>query len=206
MKMLTSVLLLSMLPFFGIGLIVEPTAAPLQNRPDPEQEIRQLLDSRDEQIKELIGPAGTEYTDDRREQIKTVINEIVSYRAMASTALGDTWTQITSEHREEFVDYFSTTIREHSMSNLDIYRAEVTYENVEVSGERAIVETETRLDNVRTPVNYLMEKSEENWLITDIVVDGVSTAESYHRQFQSIIRQHGFDALLDNLRRRAART
>ena len=43
------------------------------------------------------------------------------------------------------------------------------------------------------------------WYFFVMDEEGISTAESYHRQFQSIIRQRGFDALLESLRRRAAR-
>jgi len=50
-----------------------------------------------------------------------------------------------------------------------------------------------------------MERRDSEWMITDMIIDEVSTVESYNRQFQSIIRQRGFDALMDSLRRRAAR-
>ncbi|MGA1465768.1 MAG: ABC transporter substrate-binding protein, partial [Balneolaceae bacterium] len=43
------------------------------------------------------------------------------------------------------------------------------------------------------------------WHILDMSVDGVSSVESYRRQFQSIIRKRGFEPLLSSLRKRAAR-
>jgi phospholipid transport system substrate-binding protein len=36
-------------------------------------------------------------------------------------------------------------------------------------------------------------------------IDDVSTAGSYHRQFQRIINQKGFDSLMNSLRKRADR-
>lgn len=172
---------------------------------DGEQEIRQLLDERDTQIKELLGPKGNEYTQEQRNEIKDIVNDVIDFRAMAAEALGKTFEEITNEEREEFVSLFATIIRDNSLNRLDIYRAEVEYNEVEVTNGSAKVETIARLDNVRTPVDYELEKKEGEWVVTDLIIDEVSTAESYNRQFQSIIRQRGFDALLNNLRRRAER-
>ncbi|MEX0661969.1 MAG: ABC transporter substrate-binding protein [Balneolaceae bacterium] len=175
------------------------------NAQDGEQEIRQLLDERDAQIKELLGPKGNEYTQEQRDEIKNIVNDVIDFRDMASQALGSTFEEISTEERDEFVSLFSTIIRDNSLNRLDIYRADVTYNSIDVTNSTAKVETTARIDNVRTPVGYNLEKKEDEWVVTDLIIDEVSTAESYNRQFQSIIRQRGFDALINNLRRRAER-
>lgn len=171
-----------------------------------EQEIRQMLEDRDEEIKELLGPKGTSYTQEQRDELKEIINGVIDFRSMASYALDDTFNEISSEQREEFVSLFSTIVRDQSLNRLDIYRAEVTYEDITVDGDKARVQTIAQLENVRTPVNYDMERQNGQWMITDMEIDDVSTARSYHRQFQNIIRQRGFDALMSSLERRAARS
>lgn len=178
------------------------TMLPAQSQAD---EIREMLENRDDEIKELLGPSGTDYTQDQRDQLKDIINDVIHYESMAQFALGSTFDNIDDETREEFVSLFSTIIRDNSLNRLDIYRADVTYENIEVNGDKAHVSTTAQLENVRTPVDYVFEKINGEWMITDMTIDDVSTAESYNRQFQSIIRQRGFDALLESLRRRAAR-
>lgn len=168
--------------------------------------IRTMLEARDQEIKELLGPSGTEYTQEQRDQLKDIINDVINYRSMAEYALGDTFNEINDEEREEFVSLFSTIIRDNSLNRLDIYRAEVIYNNIEVEDNSAFVETTAILEDVRTSVDYDLERFNENWMVTDIIIDQVSTADSYQRQFQSIIRQRGFDALMESLRRRAARS
>lgn len=168
--------------------------------------IRTMLEARDQEIKELLGPSGTEYTQEQRDQLKDIINDVINYRSMAEYALGDTYNEINDEEREEFVSLFSTIIRDNSLNRLDIYRAEVIYNNIEVEDNSAFVETTAILEDVRTSVDYDLERFNENWMVTDIIIDQVSTADSYQRQFQSIIRQRGFDALMESLRRRAARS
>lgn len=169
------------------------------------ENIKQMLESRDNEIKELLGPSGKDFTQEQRDQLKDIINDVIYYRAMAEVSLGDTYNEISEEEREEFVSLFATMIRDNSLNRLDIYRAEVTYNDIDVNDSTAYVNTTAELENVRTSVDYEMKKIEGEWRITDMSIDEVSTAESYNRQFQSIIRQRGFDALLQSLRRRAAR-
>ena len=190
--------------FFGIVslLLVQPNKSEAQQS---KAAVKQLLENRDDEIKELMGPKGTEYTQQQREELKNIINGIIDYRAMAQYALGDTYNELSAEEREEFVDLFSTIIRDHSLNKLDIYRAEVKYEEINVDGSTADVRTMAQLEDVRTPVGYEMKFKNGEWVVTDMIIDDVSTAESYNRQFQKIIRKKGYDALLKNLRKRAAK-
>lgn len=189
---------------FSIFCIILWLAPSLSSQASSD-EIRKMLQDRDEEIKELLGPSGREYTQNQRDQLKDIINDIINYQAMAEFALGNTYQQISADQQNEFVSLFATIIRDNSLNRLDIYRADVTYEEITVNDNQAIVKTIAELDNVRTPVGYNLERKGNQWMIVDMTIDDVSTAESYNRQFQSIIRQRGFDALLGSLRRRAAR-
>ena len=186
-------------------LLVALMSTNLTYAQNADQEIKDLLESRDDQIKELMGPEGTEYSDVQRAELKEIINGIIDFEAMAKEALDDTYNTISEEQRNEFVDLFSTIVRDQSLNKLDIYRAKVTYTNITANGDQARVETLAELDDVRTPVNYEMEKNGDEWVITDMEIDDVSTAGSYNRQFQRIINQKGFDSLMNSLRKRADR-
>lgn len=172
-------------------------------------DIKQLFEERDREIKALLGPKGTEYTDEQLEKLKNMINGNIDYGAMAQFALGDTYDELSADKQNEFVDLFSTIIRDQSLNKLDIYRAKVTYEDITVEGDSAFVSTIAEMDKVRTPVGYELEYKEEDstqqWVVTDMIIDDVSTAGSYQRQFQRIIRKNGFDSLMETLRKRAAR-
>lgn len=168
-----------------------------------EAAIRQLMERRDRQIKTLLGPSGSTYTESQREELKQIINGIIDYDAMAKIALQETYNQATVPQRTEFVKLFSQVIRDQSLAKLDVYRAQVIYNKITTDGKTAKVETTAILNSVRTPVWYTLEKRGTQWVITDMAVDNVSTAESYRRSFQNVIRRRGFDGLLENLRRRA---
>lgn len=169
-----------------------------------EAEIRTLLAERDRQIKEVMDGDG-EITDAQRDELEKIVNEFVDYPSMAAYALGETWDELSDQTRSSFSSSFAAIVRDQSLNNLEIYRAEIAYGMVDVSDNEAFVETTASLENVTTQVNYRMERRAGNWLITDIILDDVSTADSYRRQFQSVIRQRGFDALFDSVKRRAER-
>jgi phospholipid transport system substrate-binding protein len=184
-------------------LLFIPFSLTAQNEADS---IRLMLESRDQEIKELLGPSGTDYTQDQRDRLKNIINDVINYRVMAQHALGDTYNDLNEETKEEFVSLFATIIRDNSLNRLDIYRAEVKYDDITVQGDTADVETTAQLEDVRTSVDYDLRIIDSEWMITDMWIDGVSTADSYQRQFQSIIRKRGFDALMESLRKRADRS
>ena len=178
------------------------TAASAQHSPT---EIKSLLTERDQEIKTLLGPEGTEYTDQQREELKEIINGVIDFDAMAKTALEETYDTISADTRTEFVDLFSTIIRDQSLTKLEIYRAKITYNDISIDGDKALVKTTAELDEVRTPVDYRMRYDGVEWVITDMSIDDVYTAESYNNQFQRIIAKRGFDALMKSLRKRANR-
>ncbi|MEQ9279919.1 MAG: ABC transporter substrate-binding protein [Balneola sp.] len=171
----------------------------------PEQEIKTLLEERDQQVKNLLGPEGSEYSDEQRAEIKDIINGVIDFESMAKYALEDTYDTLSTDIQTEFVELFATIVRDQSLNKLDIYRAEVTYNSITVDGNEAMVKTYAELDDIRTPVDYTMVKEGNEWVITDLILDEVSTAESYNRQFQRIIKRKGFDSLLSTLRKRASK-
>lgn len=166
------------------------------------QDIRQMLEERDREIKSILSGADGNYTPDQRARLKELINGVIDFQTMAKTALGSHWDDLTEEKRSNFVDVFRDVVRAQSMSDLGVYNSKVTYDQIDVQGDSAFVRTRTKYEGRTTPVDYVLLRRDGKWLAEDIVVDGVSTAEGYARSFQSIIRKHGFDALMKSLKKK----
>lgn len=201
MKKLTIYIILALFTVSLSGLVHTAEAQ------KSKEGIKQLLMDRDQEIKTLLGPEGTEYTQEQRQQLKNIINGVIDYSTIAQQALQETYNEISDAQREEFIDLFSTIIRDQSLNKLDIYRADVVYRSIELNGNNAVVNTMATRKNVRTPVIYEMQyrSGAGQWVVTDFSIDDVSTANSYQRQFQNIIRKKGFDSLMETLRKRASR-
>lgn len=195
MALLATVLLLSV-----------PQDVDAQPGTSPEADtIRTMLDERDAEIKAILNGTESDFTRTQRQELMTLINGFIDFRAMGQHALGPFWSDLSDEQRTEFVDVFQDVVRQQSMGDLEVYNSRVTYDRIEVEDDSAFVRTTTRYRNSDTPVDYVMHRRDSTWLATDIIVDEVSTAEGYARSFQNVMRRRGFDTLMDSLKKRQAR-
>ncbi|MFP4227511.1 MAG: phospholipid-binding protein MlaC [Salinivenus sp.] len=194
---------------FGVFLAVlglSVAAAPVEAQDasaSTEDEIQQMLEERDQEIKSIL-KGGGDYTPEQRERLKELISGVIDFRIMAQTALGSHWDTLSTARRDTFVTVFRDVVRAQSMSDLDVYNSRVTFDQISVQGDSAFVRTTTEYEGSRTPVEYVLERREDEWRAEDIIVDEVSTAEGYARSFQSVIRKRGFDALMTSLERKRA--
>ena len=95
--------------FFVLGLSSTVSAQ------QTSDSIKMMLEARDTQIKTILGPKGSEYTEAQRDTLKSIINGIIDFEAMSRVALEETFDTISEEQRVEFVDLFSSIIRGRSL-------------------------------------------------------------------------------------------
>jgi len=168
---------------------------------DAKTELLELLRSRDRRIKSLLD--GEDQAPDdaaMREKLKHIINDILDFRAMARTALDAQWTHLSAEQRDEFTELFAELIRTNSIRKLDVYRARISYDTPQHKGGTIIVPTTAEYDNKRATLEYHFHHNDGRWLVADFYLDGVSTAGSYQRSFQTILRKHGYAELIARIR------
>lgn len=189
-------------PLLALGLFALAVCAP---RPllaqEQAQAIRQMLEQRDQQIKSIL-QGDTTFTAQQREELKTLINGVIDFRAMGRRALGPFWDDLSASQQTEFIDVFRDIVRSQSLSDLEVYNSKVTYNAIDVEGDSAFVRTTTNYRGTSADVEYVLQRQDGTWLAEDIIVDEVSTAESYARSFQTVVRKRGFDALMNSLRKK----
>lgn len=194
-KGLYSVLVAFLMLIWGFSAAAQTQTA------DPAEEIRKMLTERDRKIKSVLGDKKS-FTEQQRERLQELINSVIDFQAMAQMALGPHWKEIAPAQREEFVDVFSQIVRTQSLSDLNVYRADFTYDRIEVKGDSAHVFTSTVYDGTPLEVEYVLGYKDDQWRVHDIVIDEVSTAKSYARSFQTVIRKRGFETLMTSLNKK----
>lgn len=160
-----------------------------------------MLESRDRDIKVLLGDQG-DITDAQMEQLRHVINDVIDFREMGKAALGTHWDALTKTQQDKFIQVFGDIVRHQSLANLDVYRSRVTYDAIEVDGQKARVVTTTTHKDIPMMVAYDMIQKDDNWFAYDIILDDVSTVGGYSRSFRSVIRKRGFNSLMESLNKR----
>ncbi len=164
-------------------------------------EIRQMLEERDQQIKAIL--SGTDdYTAEQRAELKELINGLIDFQVMARKVLGPHWNDLSEEEQDDFVLVFRDVVRGQSMSDLEVYNSQVTYDQVEVQGDSAFVRTRTDYEGRTTPVDYVLTRRDGEWRAEDIIVDGVGTVKPYANSFRPVINQRGFETLMESLRKK----
>jgi phospholipid transport system substrate-binding protein len=182
-------------------LSVGAPASQAQGQSATAAEIRQMLEKRDQQIKDLL--RGTDdYTAEQRAQLKELINGLIDFQVMARQVLGPHWENLSAEQHEEFVSVFRDVVRAQSLSDLGVYNSKVTYDQIEVHGDSAFVRTQTKYKGRTTPVDYVLTRREGGWRAEDIIVDGVGTVDPYANSFRPVINQRGFETLMKSLRKK----
>ncbi len=184
--------------FIALLLLVAALPGAAQSTTD---EIRVMLEERDANIKALLGPEG-DVSDGQREELQHLINGVINFREMGKEALGPFWEDLSVEEQDEFVRVFSEIVRHQSLSDLDVYRASVTYDAISVDGDSARVTTTTIYDEIPVIVEYELLRTSGEWTARDIILDDVSTVGGYSRSFQTVIRKRGFDSLMTSLNKR----
>lgn len=171
-------------------------------------EIEQMLRERDAEIKAILGDGAP--NDAQRDRLRDVVNDVIDFEAMAREALGPYWSDLTAAQRTDFVEAFGGVVRAQSLADLDLYRARVTYGDVDVNGATAVAQTTARSGDVDAAVVYDLVKQGDAWYVTDIRIDGVSTVEGYANSFQRVMKRQGveagYDRLMTSLRKRLERT
>lgn len=185
---------------FSTGFYTIPAHA----QQDHKNMIIKMLKNRDAEIKALLG-SESEFTEVQRATLKNLINGAIDFEKMGQDALGSQWDKLTPDQHAEFVKVFSEIVRGRSLADLEIYRLDVAYDDVQVEGETARVFTTTVYKDQPMKVEYAMGLRDNDWRVDDIILDGVSTTDGYARSFQTYVRKRGFDALMANLHKRLAK-
>ena len=89
---------------FILSVLFLVSATPLLAQQDAA--IQSMMENRDREIKSLLGDQDT-FTEAQRNQLKTLINDVIDFSAMGQDALGRHWADLSSEQQTDFTDVFA---------------------------------------------------------------------------------------------------
>nr|MBI3613578.1 ABC transporter substrate-binding protein [Nitrospirota bacterium] len=149
--------------------------------------------------KEMKQPARHQ---ERRKLLETVIWGRFDDKEMSKRSLAAQWTKLNEAEREEFVGLFRSFLTDAYADKIEGYAGEqVQYLGERLEGSYAEVRTKLLSEKTSYPMEYrLMEKSGD-WVVYDIIVDGISLVRNYRGQFERIIRAESYAALVEKLRK-----
>jgi len=139
----------------------------------------------------------------RFDDLRPLMADIMAVERMARYLFGRDWRGFEAGQREAFIETFLDLSAATYANQFDAYNGE-RFSAVEVQhpGEdRALVRRRLTTGSGRkVAFDYLMTRSEDRWRIVTIVTDGVSDLALKRSQYQRILDDQGFDAVVDHVR------
>jgi len=139
-------------------------------------------------------------------QLEPVIQRSFDIASMARLAVGPSWASLTEMQRQQMTESFGRYISAIYADRFDSYNGQ----KLEVIGEQqaaagVMVKSQIiKASGEPVKVDYMMRRSGENWLISDIYLDGaISEVATRRSEFAAILKQDGIDGLIAALNRKA---
>ncbi|MCA1792656.1 MAG: phospholipid-binding protein MlaC [Desulfotignum sp.] len=145
--------------------------------------------------------AGEANTERRREALRKMFFERFDFEKTSQLSLGRHWRDKTPTERKTFVDLFSTLMENNYVSKIESYTDEkVNFVKEQIRGKKAQINTIIVTDNIEIPIDYRMYQTDTGqWLVYDIVIEGVSLVANYRAQFARMLESDSFASLLKEL-------
>src|SRR5713226_2515382 len=139
-------------------------------------------------------------------QLEPVIRRTFDIPAMARLSVGSSWVSLSEARRQQVTESFGRYISAIYADRFDSYAGQ----KLQVTGEQPnpagiMVKSQiVKANGEPVKVDYLMRRSGEGWLISDIYLDGaISEVATRHSEFAAILKNDGIDGLVAALNRKA---
>ncbi len=140
----------------------------------------------------------------RRRQLLDTVAGRFDFGDMARSSLGYHWRGLTPAQRDEFVPLFTAFMEDAYLNKLEGYVGQ----QIEFKGETrsqpdyAKVSSTVIQPNGDEPisVDYQLKNENGDWKVDDVTVDNISITENYRNQFNRVINEQGFDALVNAMK------
>jgi len=144
-------------------------------------------------------------TEERRWEIEQVIRDRVNYEEMAGHALGLPWEALSDKGRQQFADLFVQLLRVRFGDSItELSDAQVEYLDERRVGSLAEVRTKLIGRKVDIPLDFRLMSQSSDWVVYDVLADGVSIVNNYHAQIAKIIRDFSYEGLLEKMREKVS--
>lgn len=135
-------------------------------------------------------------------EIFTLFDESFDYTLMAKLSLSKYYDMLNSQEKEEFNKAFEANLKKSFTDKLSLYKDQILkVKNGEKKNEkRYFLTTSMIVDGEEKFIIFKFYNDKDNWLIYDVDVLGVSIIQTYRSQFDDILKNSNFEALLESLK------
>lgn len=184
-----------------VVLLLLSAVARTQETQGPTEQVRESIDG----VIAAVSDASLD-AEAKRAKIWSHIESRFDFNGMSRRALAKYWKQATAPEQTRFVELFSKMLGNIYIGQIEAYSGEeVKYVKERIKKDKyAQIDTAIVTNTTEIPVQYRMHlKDSGEWLVYDVVVEGVSLVRNYRNSLQATARKAGFDGLLAELEAKA---
>jgi len=169
--------------------------------PDPIEQMKPFVDK----VMGILEHA--DYKNDPKciicKRLIDVSKERFDFREMSKRVLGRTWRKLSKEQQDEFVDLFTRLLQYAYIGKLEQYTGQkIIFKGKRIKGKRAQVQTEISDGQQSIDVSYIMLLEGDQWMIYDVIIEGVSLVRNYMEQFREILRKEKYAGLVKQIEKK----
>jgi phospholipid transport system substrate-binding protein len=139
-------------------------------------------------------------------QLEPVIRRSFDIALMARLSVGPSWASLTQGQRQQMTESYGRYISAIYADRFDSYagqKLEVIAEQPAPSGVMVMSQI-VKANGEPVKVDYMMRRSGDSWLISDIYLDSaISEVATRRSEFAAILKKDGIDGLIAALNRKA---
>lgn len=198
---------------FAVPAVAAP-AAPSVAQPGPgKAAVKTANDAISELLKQKA-PAGSPAERSLATKVTQSVRGFLDIDQLGKAALVDHWKTLKPAEQTEFLKTLRDLIEANYVNGLRAnlaYTVEYDGESTDANGNLVVkttVTTQRKGRPFRIKVDYLLVKDKDgtNYRAFDIKTDGVGLVENYRTQFNKLIKDKGFPALVELMKKKLATT
>ncbi|MGB8329693.1 MAG: ABC transporter substrate-binding protein [Polyangiales bacterium] len=146
-------------------------------------------------------------TPQRAIELTDLLGEFLDYERLAKLSLDTEWDKRTPRERERFVGLLRQLVERQYQRNMEsTLNYKVVWVGTETIEQGVKVKSSARsVTKKRQPpiaIDYSMSLSGKEWKVFDIFTDEVSLVVNYKRQFRRVIKDEGWDGLIERMQKK----
>jgi phospholipid transport system substrate-binding protein len=164
---------------------------------DDKSEVEKLLKNNLDAVFAVLQKKDLEQQEKNKE-IVDIVTPMFDFELMARLSLGKKhWPGLSQDNKERFTELFIKRLKASYLNNFNLYTDEKIFYEPSVQAKKKIhIPTYLVSKDKKISILYKFYKSERNWKIYDLEIQGVGIIRSYRSQFSSILESGTIDDLL----------
>ena len=146
-------------------------------------------------------------TEQKRTRIEEIAYQRFDFPTLSRLVLARNWQRFSKAQQAEFMQEFKHYLAANYGNRIERY----DHQKVEIVGERTEPRGDVTIQSVvrggefeGATIDYRMREHDGQWLVIDVIVEGISLVSNFRDQFKEVLARGGPDELLQKLREKNA--